>query len=162
MAADKKKYKVGYGKPPEETQFRKGISGNPGGRAKGSKNVSKLLLDALSEAVVVNENGQRKQITKAEAIIKQLVNKGASGDERSIKLLMAEMRSRLELDASEDQRAEDTKEQLLMLDRLTVAERTELRRLVAKAQGSADLHSGKQAADAAVRDANSAKGSEKD
>jgi len=105
----KKKFKVGYGKPPEKTRFRKGLSGNPGGRAKGSKNVSKLLVDALSEPVVVNENGQRKQITKAEAMIKQLVNKGASGDARSIQLLMAEMRSRLESDASEDQRANDTK-----------------------------------------------------
>ncbi len=131
----KKKFKVGYAKPPEKTRFRKGTSGNPSGRAKGSKNVSKLLVDALSEPVVVNENGQRKQITKAEAMIKQLVNKGASGDARSIQLLMAEMRSRLESDASEDG-ADDTKEQLPMLERLTVAERIELRRLVAKAQGS--------------------------
>ena len=42
------------------------------------------MLDALSETVVVNENGQRKQIIKAEAMIKQLVNKEASGDARSI------------------------------------------------------------------------------
>jgi hypothetical protein len=140
MSADKtKKYKVGYAKPPQKTRFRKGLSGNPGGRAKGSKNVSKLLVQALSEPVVVNENGQRKQITKAEAMIKQLVNKGASGDARSIQLLMAEMRSRLDSDATEDQRAEDPKEQMLMLERLTIAERIELRRLVAKAQGSSDL-----------------------
>jgi hypothetical protein len=139
MSADRPKdYGVGYAKPPEKTRFQKGISGNPGGRAKGSKNVSKLLLDALSEPVIVNENGQRKQITKAEAMIKQLVNKGASGDARSIQLLMAEMRSRLESDGSDDERSETTKEQLLMLERLTVAERIELRRLVAKAQGSSD------------------------
>jgi hypothetical protein len=130
---------VGYGKPPQRTRFRKGVSGNPTGRAKGSKNVSKLLAQALSEPVVVNENGQRKQITKGEAMLKQLVNKGASGDARSIQLLLAEMRNQLESGPSEEARSEDSQAQLLMLERLTVAERIELRRLIAKAQGSSDL-----------------------
>jgi hypothetical protein len=102
---------------------------------KGSKNVSKLLLEALSEPVVVNENGARKRITKGEAMIKQLVNKGASGNARFIQLLLAEMRIRLESELPHDQTAQDAKDQLLMLERLTVEERIELRRLIAKAQG---------------------------
>jgi hypothetical protein len=28
-------YEVGYGKPPMDTRFRKGASGNPGGRPRG-------------------------------------------------------------------------------------------------------------------------------
>jgi hypothetical protein len=28
-------YDVGYGKPPQHTQFRRGQSGNPGGRPRG-------------------------------------------------------------------------------------------------------------------------------
>ena len=84
MSLDKKrKYQVGYAKPPRKTRFERGKSGNPAGRVKGSKNVSKLLLEALAEPVVVNENGDRKRITKGEAMIKQLVNKGASGDARA-------------------------------------------------------------------------------
>jgi hypothetical protein len=91
MSLDKKSnYQVGYAKPPRKTRFEKGKSGNPAGRVKGSKNVSKLLLQALGEPVVVTENGERKRITKGEAMIKQLVNKGASGDARSIQLLLAE------------------------------------------------------------------------
>jgi hypothetical protein len=136
MSLDKKNnYQVGYAKPPHKTRFEKGKSGNPAGRVKGSKNVSKLLLQALGEPVVVNENGERKRITKGEAMIKQLVNKGASGDARSIQLLLAEMRSRLESELPNDQTSQATKDQLLMLERLTVEERIELRRLIAKAQG---------------------------
>jgi len=135
MSFDKKsKYQVGYAKPPRKTRFEKGKSGNPAGRVKGSRNVSKLLLEALGEPVVVNENGERKRITKGEAMIKQLVNKGASGDARSIQLLLAEMRSRLESELPPDQTSQETKDQLLMLERLTVEERIELRRLIAKAQ----------------------------
>ena len=136
MSFDKKSnYPVGYAKPPRKTRFEKGKSGNPAGRVKGSKNVSNLLLDALGEPVVVNENGARKRITKVEAMFKQLVNKGASGDARSIQLLLAEMRSRLESELPPDQVSQETKDQLLMLERLTVEERIELRRLIAKAQG---------------------------
>ena len=137
MSHDKKSnYQVGYAKPPRKTRFEKGRSGNPAGRMKGSKNVSKLLLQALGEPVVVNENGERRRITKGEAMIKQLVNKGASGDARSIQLLLAEMRSRLESELPPDQASQETKDQLLMLERLTVEERIELRRLIAKAQGN--------------------------
>jgi Family of unknown function (DUF5681) len=34
-------YKVGYGKPPKTTRFKKGKSGNPGGRPKGSLNLQR-------------------------------------------------------------------------------------------------------------------------
>jgi hypothetical protein len=80
-------YQVGYGKPPKPTRFTKGQSGNPKGRAKGSKNLSTLLTKTLNEPVVINENGRRRTITKLEAMTKQLVNTAAGGDPRAIKLL---------------------------------------------------------------------------
>jgi len=85
-------YEVGYAKPPEHSRFPKGESGNPRGRPKGSKNLSTLLDDALNEPVVVSENGKRRRITKREAVLKQLVNKAASGNPRAIQLLLGEMR----------------------------------------------------------------------
>jgi hypothetical protein len=71
---------VGYRCPPESARFKKGQSGNPKGRPKGSLNVATVFIKTLREKVVINENGQRKTVTKLEAAIKQLVNKAASGE----------------------------------------------------------------------------------
>jgi hypothetical protein len=71
---------VGYGKPPMHTRFKKGESGNPKGRPKGSLNLATVLVRTLREQVVINEGGQRKTVTKLEAAVKQLANKAASGD----------------------------------------------------------------------------------
>ena len=79
---------VGYGKPPEVTRFKKGVSGNPKGRPKGALNVATVFIKTLREKVVVNENGRRKTVTKLEAALKQLVNKAASGDIRALRQLL--------------------------------------------------------------------------
>jgi hypothetical protein len=81
-------YEVGYGKPPRNAGFKKGQSGNPRGRPPGSKNLTTLLNDALNESVTIAEHGRRRKITKREAVIKQLVNKSASADARSLKMLL--------------------------------------------------------------------------
>jgi Family of unknown function (DUF5681) len=81
-------YEVGYGKPPRHTQFKKGQSGNPRGRPKGSKNLTTLLTEALNEPVIVAENGGRRKITMRQAIIKQLVKRSATADLRAIKILL--------------------------------------------------------------------------
>ena len=78
-------YQVGYGKPPQHTQFRKGRSGNPKGRPKGSESLARVARRILNEKIPVRENGERRTITKLEAILKQLANKGISGDLRAIR-----------------------------------------------------------------------------
>ncbi len=79
---------VGYGQPPRRTQFKKGQSGNPKGRPRGSLNIATILARTLREKVTVNENGHRRMITKLEAAVKQIVNKAAAGDAASIKFLL--------------------------------------------------------------------------
>jgi len=79
---------VGYGKPPSNTRFQKGRSGNPKGRPKGTLNVATVLARTLRERVVVNENGRRKTITKLQAAVTQLVNRAASGDLTAVRQLM--------------------------------------------------------------------------
>jgi hypothetical protein len=80
-------YEVGFGKPPAGTRFKKGQSGNLKGRPKGTLNMATVLARTLREKVIINENGQRKVITKLEAAVKQLVNKAASGDLRALRHL---------------------------------------------------------------------------
>jgi len=81
-------YRVGYGKPPLETRFKQGQSGNPRGRPRGAKNLATILDEALNELVVVNENSGRRRISKRKAALKQLVNEAAKGNWRALKLLV--------------------------------------------------------------------------
>jgi phosphoenolpyruvate carboxylase len=86
-------YEVGYGRPPIGSRFRKGQSGNPKGRRKGSLNLATVLEKTLREVVVINEGGKRKTITKLEAAVKQLVNKAATGDLNAFRQLRDLVRS---------------------------------------------------------------------
>jgi len=90
MADDEQDYKVGPGRPPLHTRFRKGQSGNPGGRRK--KQLPALLADALNETVFVTIDGERREITKREAIVHQLVNKSTTADLRATKMLFDMMK----------------------------------------------------------------------
>ena len=80
---------VGYGNPPRHSRFKKGQSGNPKGRPKGSKNLATLLERVLTEQVLITENGRRRSISKLEASFKQLVNRAASGDLAAMRQLYA-------------------------------------------------------------------------
>jgi hypothetical protein len=84
----KSDYEVGFGRPPRSTQFRKGTSGNPKGRPRGSKSLSTIVKETLDEKVVVRENGRCGRITKRAAMIKQQANKAVSGDQRAARYLI--------------------------------------------------------------------------
>ena len=88
-----KSAELGYCNPPEHTRFKKGQSGNPQGRPKGTLNVATVLERTLREKVIINENGRRKTVTKLEAALKQLTNKAASGELKALQLLAALVRS---------------------------------------------------------------------
>jgi hypothetical protein len=71
MSENKRDYVVGRGKPPVHTRFKKGQSGKPHGPH------PKNLLD---EPVTATIDGERREITKREAVGTQLVNKSAAAD----------------------------------------------------------------------------------
>ena len=78
MADDEQDYKVGPGRPPLHTRFRKGQSGNPGGRSK--KKLPALLAEPLNKPVFVTIDGEHRKISKREAVVHQLVNKSTTAD----------------------------------------------------------------------------------
>ena len=84
-------YKVGFGKPPRHMQFKAGQSGNRKGRPRGSRSLNTLLEQELKQRLVVTENGRRRELTKMQAAIKNLVNKGLT-DRRFMQLLLDAIR----------------------------------------------------------------------
>src|ERR1700737_1128861 len=90
MADSDSGYKVGPGRPPLHTRFKKGQSGNAGGR--NTKSLPALLSDALNETVVVTIDGRRRKLTKREAIVTQMVDKSASADLRATEMLIDMMK----------------------------------------------------------------------
>lgn len=84
-------YEVGYGKPPEDTKFKDGKSGNPKGRPKGSKNTYKLLQEILDQKLEVVDNGKKIKISKKVAMLTQLINQGVKGDVKAISVLFPHM-----------------------------------------------------------------------
>jgi hypothetical protein len=83
----KKDYKVGYRKTSEKTRFKKGQSGNPRGRPKGSKSLKTLFAEEWAREITVFVNGKPEKITMKRALVRREVQKGVvHGD---IKNLMA-------------------------------------------------------------------------
>ncbi|MGY3697472.1 hypothetical protein ACVIGA_007552 [Bradyrhizobium sp. USDA 3240] len=76
-------YKVGYRKPPLGSRFKKGQSGNPRGRPKKNAlefHPGRILQSIDNEELVVNIDGKRRRMPKAEIHLRQLFNKAMRGD----------------------------------------------------------------------------------
>jgi hypothetical protein len=80
--------KVGYKKPPKHTQFKKGQSGNPNGRPKGTKNLTTDMKEELNEQVIITEGGRDTQHSKQRVIVKRTVQKAINGDMRAVEIVI--------------------------------------------------------------------------
>jgi hypothetical protein len=60
---------VGYKRPPRETQFKKGQSGNPSGRRKAAPTFATDLAEELRESITLHEKGREKKITKHSGLL---------------------------------------------------------------------------------------------
>ena len=82
-----KDHDVGYGKPPKETRWKKGQSGNPKGRPKKKTDFSSLVKKELERMVLIKEGDTQQTITKKEAIVKRLMAKALAGDVPALKAI---------------------------------------------------------------------------
>jgi len=81
-------YAVGYGKPPEHSQWKKGQCGNPKRRRERQpKAVSTRIDEFFAREVDVVENGVALRRSAFEIIILQLCNKAMDGNSRALNVL---------------------------------------------------------------------------
>jgi hypothetical protein len=89
MATEDDDDRVGYRRPPKNSRFKPGQSGNPKGRPKHARNLKSEFLDELSEVIRVREGDREMKITKQRAFVKSLVAAAIKGDMRAANALVS-------------------------------------------------------------------------
>lgn len=88
-------YEIGYSKPPVETRFKNGQSGNPHGRPKGSRNkrpalneerMKSIVIDEAYRRIKVNDGDRKISIPMVQAIIRSLALAAVKGQQRAQRL----------------------------------------------------------------------------
>ena len=81
-------YEVGYGRPPKQTRWRKGQSGNPTIRKRLPKPVVEMIDEFFVDEIKIVEKGISRRVTNFEVIVLQLWNKVMAGNKRAMKVLL--------------------------------------------------------------------------
>jgi Family of unknown function (DUF5681) len=98
--------KAGYKRAPGTGRFKPGVSGNPRGRPKGSRNLQTELKEVMSETVVIRKNGKHRRVSSQRAILMRLRQMALDGDGRAIVKLIDTQLKVNPATSSEDQAEE--------------------------------------------------------
>jgi len=79
---------VGYGRPPVHSRFKPGVSGNPGGRKTGVRNLKTEFDEVLERMVEINENGKKQSVPLVRALILRWAQEALKGDTRAIERIL--------------------------------------------------------------------------
>ena len=83
----KNDYKVGKGRPPKHTRYKKGQSGNPSGRKK-LPDVAQAAARVLEQKISVTQDGVRKRMPGIDALLSKAFAKALTGDMRAAEFLI--------------------------------------------------------------------------
>lgn len=98
-------YEVGYGKPPHETRFKPGKSGNPNGRPKGAKNkksdipakneerLKQVFIEECYREIGVRDGEKLVKMPVIQAVVRNLALNAAKGNQRAQRMLTDSLRS---------------------------------------------------------------------
>jgi hypothetical protein len=82
-------YKVGYGRPPKHSQFKKDICPNPNGRGKRRDlQVGEIMRNVLTAKTEFRDHGQVKKASRIELAIRKLAALATNGDVASAAMLL--------------------------------------------------------------------------
>jgi hypothetical protein len=74
-------YDVGYGKPPQRSRYKPGMSGNPRGRPKRqSLSLAEIIDRVLGTPVTFHEKGRHKSATRDELCLKMIIDSALKGN----------------------------------------------------------------------------------
>jgi hypothetical protein len=77
-------YKVGYGKPPLRTRFKKGESGNQKGRPKKIPDLSELIGEELESTRYIEMDNKRVRLPVKKILIKQFLRLAMKGHPKAL------------------------------------------------------------------------------
>ena len=92
---ERRDYEIGYGKPPRAHQFKAGNNANPGGRPKGALSMRTIVERTMSEKITAKIGGKLVRMTKGEALMQRLMERGINGDLGAARALL-QMAQKLE------------------------------------------------------------------
>ena len=103
MSQDLPDDQVGYGRPPRHTRFRKGRSGNPKGRPKGSRSPDDIKRSVYNRKATIVVDGKERKVTEYEAAVIAQSAKARAGNLAAFKKMDEDMKR---LAAPQDEKKE--------------------------------------------------------
>ena len=85
-------YRVGYGRPPTETRFKPGVSGNPKGRRKKVPNFSEVTEQVLNETVKMRMGDRLLRMSNRQGLVRSAIRQAYAGKPRLFTVLSTIMR----------------------------------------------------------------------